>query len=554
MRLKGFIYIWSVVNIIVVLFYLFGGFDRINYTILNYLFYLSGRIDFSEDIVVIGITDRCLERFGRWPWGRDYYVKLLRILKEGGVKAVGIDILLLEPEGSADTKLAEASRELGKVVFSAYFNTEDSRLYLPIPVILQGAFGIGHINVTPSVNGFVYGLPESIPYRDREVKAFSIKVSEAYLGKVLDGIPTEDGNLLINYTGKKPKIVPFSDILEGKVSKELFKGKLVLVGITAKGLGDYFLAPSYKEPISGLEIHANAVNTVINGSFIKIVPKTSIIIVILVTSLSFLLAKERPTKVLLFGLIIILASFCISYALFSTVRIVSDCFPVVTSTIVNVGITTLYGYLKEKREKDRIKQIFQMYLPVEVIEEHLKNPELWNLKGEEVEVTVMFVDISGFTRFSQEHRPQEVVEFLNRYFSIVTDIVFKHRGTLDKFIGDAVMAIYGAPVRYREHPLEALLSALEIIEIAKRHNMLLKIGINTGRVILGNIGTEKRIQYTAIGDTVNMAEYLESIAGPGEIIIGDTTYNEIKDRVIAEEIILTGKYEGRIAYRVISYG
>ncbi|MBC7320397.1 adenylate/guanylate cyclase domain-containing protein [bacterium] len=554
MRRKSFFYIWFIANVITILFYFFGGFDRINYAILNYFFYLSSKLDFSEDIVVIGITDKCLERLGRWPWDRRHCVKLLKILKEGEVKTIGIDILLLEPEGAVDVQLAEVSKELGRVVFSAYFNTEDSRLYLPIPIILQSAFGVGHINVTPAVNGFIYGLPKSISYGDREVKAFSIKVSEAYLGKVLDNIPTEDGNLLINYTGKKPKIIPFSDVLDGRISKEFFKGKLVLIGITAKGLGDYFLAPSYKEPISGLEIHANAVNTIIKGFFPKKFPKTTIIIITLMTALFFLLTKEKPIKVLLLGLLIIFVSFCISYTLFLSSRIIIDCFPIVTSTIFNVGITTIYGYLKEKNEKDRIKHIFQMYLPSEVIEEHLKNPELWNLKGEEVEATVMFVDISGFTKFSQEHKPQEVVEFLNRYFSIVTDIVFKHRGTLDKFIGDAVMVIYGAPIRYKEHPLEALLSAFEIMEVAKGYNISLKIGINTGRMILGNIGTEKRIQYTAIGDTVNMAEYLESIAGPGEIIIGDTTYNEIKNKVIAEKIILTGKYTGRIAYRVISYG
>jgi adenylate cyclase len=191
-----------------------------------------------------------------------------------------------------------------------------------------------------------------------------------------------------------------------------------------------------------------------------------------------------------------------------------------------------------------------MYLSPEVIDTLLKHPEFWNLQGEEVEATIMFVDISGFTRFSQEHRPQEVVVFLNRYFSMVSDIIFKHKGTLDKFIGDAVMAIYGAPIRYKDHQIEAIESAYEIIEMAKKENFLVKIGINTGNVILGNIGTERRIQYTAIGDPVNMAEYLESIANPGEILIGEQTYKAVKERIKAEEIIPTGKYEGHRAYIV----
>lgn len=551
MKSKGFLFTWFIVNIIIVSIYFFGGFDRVNYAILNYFYYLSSKLDFSEDILVIGITDKCLEEIGRWPWNRVYFVKLLNILKESSVKAVGIDILFLEPEGQIDKKLAEVSKELDKVIYSAYFNTEDARFFTPIPILSQNAFGIGHINVTPAVNGFIYSLPLSLPYEDEEVKAFSIKVSEAYLNRIIRDIPTEGGNLLINYTGKRPKIIPFSDVIKGEVSKELFKNKLVLVGITAKGLGDYFLAPSYEEPVSGLEIHANAVNTVIKGAFPKRIPKVTVIIITLMLSLSFLSMKEKPMRVLLLGLLAILVSFRASFVLFAPGRTIFDCFPIILSTIANIMISTVYGYLEEKREKDKIKSIFQMYLPVEVIEEHLKNSALWNLKGEELEVTVMFVDISGFTRFSQEHTPQEVVEFLNKYFSLVTDIIFKHRGTLDKFIGDAVMAIYGAPIRYEEHPIEAIASALDIIRVAKEYNILLKIGINTGNVILGNIGTEKRVQYTAIGDTVNMAEYLESIANPGEIIIGEVTYNKIKDKVIAERIILTGKYEGRIAYRLI---
>jgi len=554
LRSRDFLYAWIIVSIIIVFTYIFGGFDRVNYSILNYLYCLSRKLEFSEDIVVIGITDKCLGEIGRWPWRRDYFVRLFKILKEEGVRAVGIDILFLEPEGTVDDQLAVISKELKRVVYSAYYNTEDARLYLPISKLTKNSYGLGHINVTPAVNGFIYSLPESLPYGNEKIKAFSIRVAEAYLDRSINGLPNENGSLLINYTGKRPKIIPFVDVLEGKFPKESFRNKLVLIGITAKGLGDYFLAPSYKEPISGIEVHANAVNTIIKGMFPKRVPKITVITITLILALLLFLMKEKPLRVLLISLLIILASFSTSYVIFSTKRIIFDCFPIILSTIFDVGMVTTYGYLKEKREKDRIRSIFQMYLPPEVIERHLNNSELWSLEGEEVEVTVMFIDISGFTKFSLEHKPQEVVEFLNRYFSIVTDIIFKHRGTLDKFIGDAVMAIYGAPIRYMEHPLEAILSAFEIMEAVKRYNILLKIGINTGSVILGNIGTEKRIQYTAIGDTVNMAEYLESIANPGEIILGETTYNEIRDMVIAERIVLTGKYEGRIAYKVINYG
>ncbi|MCX7796552.1 MAG: CHASE2 domain-containing protein [bacterium] len=350
MKPKGFIYIWLIANILIVSIYSLGGFDRINYAILNYFYYLSSKLDFSEDILVIGITDKCLERLGRWPWDRTYYLKLFSILKKSGAKAVGIDILFSEPEGQVDRQLAEISRELGKVVYSAYFNREDSRLYTPIPIISQNAFGVGHINVTSAINGFIYGLPVSLPYRNEEIKAFSIKVSEAYLDRVIRDMPREDNNLLINYTGKRPEVIAFSDVLDGKIPNEVFKDKLVLVGVTAKGLGDYFLVPSYEEPISELEIHTNAVNTIIKGAFPKRIPKRTVVIITLIVALSFLSMKERPIRILLLGLLTILISFRASFTLFSPGRIIFDCFPIILSTISNITISTIYGYFKDKKK------------------------------------------------------------------------------------------------------------------------------------------------------------------------------------------------------------
>ena len=274
MKFRIYLYIWLVVNIVVSSLYFFGALDTVNYAILNYFFYIRSQPVFSKDIVIIGITDRCIEKIGRWPWRRDYYVRILEILKESRVKVVGMDMLFLEPEGAIDGKLADISRELGNVIYSAYFNTDDSRFYLPIPVISKNSLGIGHINVTPATNGFIYSLPLSLPYKDGAIEAFSLKISEAYLNKLCDNIPVYDGNLLINYTLRRLDIIPFTDVIEGKISREFFSGKIVLIGITARGLGDYFLAPSFREPISGVEIHANAVNTIVTRNFLKKSPKS----------------------------------------------------------------------------------------------------------------------------------------------------------------------------------------------------------------------------------------------------------------------------------------
>lgn len=533
--------------IIVVLLYYLRAFERINLAFLNYIFYLRGPLRFSSDIVVVGIADRCLTRLGRWPIDRSYYLKFLEIIERSHPKAVGIDIILSEPS-EMDSEIGDVSKKIGKVIYPAYFNVEDNNLYLPNPVIRKGAYSIGHINVIPAINSYIYSIPAEISYNAQKIRAFSIELSDAYMDRPLKLI-THKGNLLINYSGCNIDLILFSDVIAGKVPLHIFKEKIVLVGVTAKGLGDEYPVPSYKEPISGLEIHANAVNTIITGSFLTKVSETNNILLILLLSSILIIFYNNPLRVISLGLILVTVSFIIGFILFLR-GIIIDVPPVIISILLLIGTFPVPAYIKERDEKKKIRNIFEMYLAPEVIDDLLKHPEYWNLKGEEVNVTVMFVDISNFTGFSQKHKTCEVVEFLNRYFSLVTDIIFKHRGTLDKFIGDAVMAVYGAPIRYEDHPIKAIKSAFEIVEMAEKNNIKVKIGINTGNVIIGNIGTEKRIQYTVIGDAVNMAEYIESIAKPGEILIGEETYALVKDKVDAEEMLLSGKYEGRRCYRV----
>ncbi|HOL55222.1 MAG TPA: adenylate/guanylate cyclase domain-containing protein [bacterium] len=552
MRDRALLRVTGFIIVIIFLVYYLGGLDRINYAFLNYFFHLRRPLEISKDIVVIGITDRCLTKLGRWPLNREHYVKLFKILKEGEAKVVGIDIIFSEPSGKVDFEIRELSKDIGGVIYPAYFNVDDGNLYFPVEPIMDGAFDIGHINITPAINGFVYSIPLVIPYSTANIQAFSIKISDTYLNRDINVPIDSNGNLIINYSGRRINMLSFSDVLGGKVPSDIFKGKLVLLGVTAKGVGDYYLAPSYNEPISGLEIHVNAVNTIITERFLKKIRKniTVLISLILCFLLIIFVSYTNPIRGSIAGLIGVFICIIGGFLLFLN-GIIFDIAPTILSILSTIVSSDISSYIKEREEKDKIREIFQMYLSPEVVNKLLDHPELWGLKGEETEVTVMFVDISGFTKFSQTHKPQEVVEFLNRYFSIVTDIIFKYGGTLDKFIGDAVMAIYGAPVRYEDHRLKAIESALEIIDISRKNGIRVKIGINTGKVILGNIGTDKRVQYTAIGDAVNIAEFLESIGEPNEIIIGEETYRSIKDKVRAKEIILEGKYKGVRAYKII---
>ncbi len=215
------------------------------------------------------------------------------------------------------------------------------------------------------------------------------------------------------------------------------------------------------------------------------------------------------------------------------------------------------------REKELLKGAFSKYVTKSVVDRIMEHEGGLKLGGEKKEVSVFFSDIRGFTPMSEQLRPEEVVSLLNEYFSEMVKIIFKYEGTLDKFMGDAIMAIYGAPVEQNNHAERAVLAALEMAEKMKvlqakwrmegKKEVNIGIGINTGEVVVGNLGSNERMEYTAIGDNVNLAQRLESVAGAGQILISSATYERVKNKVTArmlDPIKLKGKTEKVIPYEV----
>lgn len=222
------------------------------------------------------------------------------------------------------------------------------------------------------------------------------------------------------------------------------------------------------------------------------------------------------------------------------------------------------SFLQEQDARERVTRLFGRYVASQVVDEILKIGED-NLKlgGARRQVSIMFVDIRGFTRMSEKLPPEEVVEMLNRYFYVVTRCIFEKQGTIDKFMGDAVVAVFNAPLFLPDHSFQAVEAARAIHRESQSlrdwardrwgFDLRMGIGINTGEVIAGNIGTDNRMEYTVIGDAVNLAARLESIAGPGQILISETVSREIHGRVlygVVGEVTLKGKEKPVKVYRV----
>lgn len=262
--------------------------------------------------------------------------------------------------------------------------------------------------------------------------------------------------------------------------------------------------------------------------------------------------------------VIIAGYFLLALGLFVSLGICLDLFsPLLVITLSYLAII-FYRFILEGREKRRIKSIFSRYTAPQLIDQLLSQPGEITLGGEKKVVSILFADIRGFTKISESIPPEKVVEILNEVLTIIVRAIFKEQGTLDKFIGDCVMAVYGAPIPQTEHAQRAVRSALEIQKKLKNieekwvgeigRKLEVGIAINSGEAIIGNIGSPERMDYTAIGDTVNLAARLEEFANEGEIVISKNTYSLVKDLADCQEmepIRVKGKKDEIRIYKVI---
>jgi adenylate cyclase len=378
----------------------------------------------------------------------------------------------------------------------------------------------------------------------------------------------EHGSLLINFYGRSGsfQVRSFSDVVEGRVSTRYFKDKVVLVGVYAEGLQDIHQVP-YGD-MFGIEMIANVVTQLLNRDFITF--SSDYVSILLVVFFGLFVSYIVGRKSILYSYLAIGA---LSVVYFFTVIFLFDKYRYVLnlSAPLITGILTLftmivYRILTEEKEKKAIQGMFSNYVSKRVVEELLKHPEKLVLGGEDKQITVLFSDIRGFTTLSEKLTPQELVAHLNEYLSAMTDLIFKYEGTLDKYVGDEIMAFWNAPVEQENHAELACRTALEMMEVLKQLNeqwpeekkLNIGIGLNTGVMTVGNMGSKSRMDYTLMGDSVNLGARLEGtnkIYGTN-IIISEFTYEQVKDRFVCREldnIRVKGKQKPVKIFQVMDY-
>jgi adenylate cyclase len=382
--------------------------------------------------------------------------------------------------------------------------------------------------------------------------------------------PDAIGRMMINYEGDVATYpyVSIADVVRHKFPAGTFKGKIVLVGASATGIGDLRSTPFGGINYPGVEIHANVIDNILNRYFLvrgaNQVSVDLLLIFLVGVPLGLWLALAQPRS-MLFGLLLLVPFGLGVWFAFLHGWWLNFIVPGGT-LVANVGFVAMYRALVEEKEKRRVRGAFQQYLSPEVIRRLLENPDL--VKPRKTEITVMFSDVRGFTTISEKLDAQELAALLNEYLTEMTQIVFRHNGTLDKYIGDAVMAFWGAPFEDKNHATEGCHAALEMI--ARLADMQKKwksegrpvldigVGLCTGVASVGNMGSELRYGYTALGDIVNLSSRIEGLNKEyaTHILLSDTTYAALEDPLLVfrelDLIRVKGKSQPVTLYELVA--
>jgi len=542
----------------------------------------------SDTIIIVGMDERSMNEIGPWPWPRLFMAEAIERLTDMNVAAIGINVLYdvhgVVPE--YDELLVTAAQRTDRLVlggvggFSRFQNEGELLIidYFAKPFDeLAETTTVGFMNAIPDeADGVMRRSLTRMRFGDITAHSLPFEVYRTYR-RVMGLEPIENENIPLDSRGQLPirfvgghrsfRAVSLWGVINEEYDPILFRDAIVLIGPYTFGISDdNFITPLERgSAMYGVELNANIVQTLLDGIFIIDAPQwlNLLIMFLLGIILITLFQWLKPLVALIITVVFIVIQ------LFG-VRLAYDHFHVIIlmgNTIVFSGlcyITNLaVSLLSTQNEKLQMRDIFGRFVSPEVLTEILEGRIDIHLGGVLKEITVLFVDIRGFTTFAEANPPEIVMEIINKYLRLTSNAIQQNGGTIDKYIGDATMALFNAPLDVSNHALRACKAAWDMQKeaVALRREILdnfgvdlhFGIGINTGVAVIGNMGSDFRMDYTAIGDTVNTAARLEANALKGEIVISDATYQQAKDYIEVTEqgyIFLKNKKEEILVYTV----
>ncbi|HKK25896.1 MAG TPA: adenylate/guanylate cyclase domain-containing protein [Gracilimonas sp.] len=551
------------------------------------LFEMRGELDVSDSpIVMVAISQQADEEIPyKYPWPTNLHAKLIDNLNRAGAKVIAFDVIFDNPDTydpENDSLFAESMKRHQNVILGGELQADqisESELISPLfpntTLFNSNPNKPGLVRVFPDLDGAVRSYNFGHIHREETYYRLGIEVVREFEGLAYDSIdainpnskseyfsvgsyeiPKERANsFLINYYGPEgifPE-VSFEEVIDdssyttvfeselgasvnsfddpefGHLSMGTFRDKIVLVGATMPLLKDFYATPYANDGNNerpGYQIHANAVQTILDSNYLSRFNNWYTLLIMFAFSFILAFVNRYFNAVSGFLLALILAGsfFGITYWAFvslNTIMMITG--PVIALILTQSGMVG-YEYYMEQKEKRRIKGMFASYVSPELVDQMITSGEEPKLGGDEVHITAFFSDIVSFSTFSEQLEPGQLVKLINEYLDSMTGIINKQGGTLDKYIGDAIVSFFGAPVEMEDHAHKACKTAclmqLELKKLTKKWesegwpelvvNMKQRIGINTGLMITGNMGSSKRFNYTMMGDNVNLAARCES--------------------------------------------
>ena len=546
----------------------------------------------NPSIKIVSIDEKTLEALGPFgTWSRGTYAELLE--KLGDYPAVvGFDIMLMgamDEEGDAAFKQALSEYEHAVLASHLIYDTKVETTaagkvhinHMHISAVempyTEELIPVGYANTSADADGAVRSYLPSVVVespdgmaQEHTSLAYAIYLEYCKSMNMAPVVPKtdENGAQWIYYAGKpyEYESVSMIDLLEGTVDARIFTDCIVLVGAYATGLQDQFNVPNSSNQMFGVEINANIIQSYLDEQFPLPANRlgTAVVFSLIAMAVFVILSKLH----LKWGTVVFIGAEILTIItgilLFTMAGISIPGFYLVIMLALDYVLALAGGYLHEWNKRRKIASAFRKYVAPQVVDEIMKTGKYKiELGGENRDIAVLFVDIRGFTPLSESLKPVEVVEILNEYLNLTTNAIFRNCGTLDKFIGDATMAVFNAPFELKDYEYKAVCAAWDIVAGAKElekkcmerfgKSVSFGVGVNCGDAVVGNIGCDFRMDYTAIGDTVNTAARLESNAKQGQVLISEHIYKRLEGRIKVKEIgeiPLKGKSQGVCVYEL----
>ena len=528
-------------------------------------FSLRGDQKAPDDIVVVGVDAESLNRLNqRWPFPRDFHARVIEQLQRDGAKVIAFDIAFSQPSDEPkrfcnfagtdlapdDCELLVASSEAKNLVFSAVDVGDDQSI--PFVGEVADPQVMRQFGARAGYTGIVDD-PDGIKRR----YSLSFNGLRSFAQTVVDrerGVPTrpspvdDDETAWIDFYGGPGSIptIPFWEVMRGETPPGTFRDKTVVVGATDPTLKDVVqTSTSGDELMSGPELQAHAIGTVRRGNPLREASgAVDVLLIVLLGLLAPAVSARWRMRGLGVALLAGVAFFVAAWLLFNGGVIVALVYPLLALVLGAIGSLAVQ-YFTETRERRRTRQLFARFVPENVVDQVLaRTDDDLRLGGVEREGTVMFSDLRGFTSFAERLPVERVIEVLNHYLGAMSEAILDNGGTLVAYMGDGIMAVFGAPIEQADHADRGLAAAREMRDVRlpqfndwlrseglSEAGFRMGIGLNSGPVMSGNVGSERRLEYTAIGDTTNTASRIESMTKdtPHQLLLAQSTVDLLRD-------------------------